>query len=65
MESEDKRKYESGKKYARTFNKSEIEPIADSLILGDFDTMDWFEDKPDKFFLAGFKNEKMNLDSSF
>ena len=48
--------------YARQLDSSTIALIADSLVWGDFDWRDWFDDKPSTETLRAFQDEVMQLD---
>lgn len=49
-----------GKTWFESLSSCDKDAIGDALVLGDFDWMDWFVDKPSAAFLAGI-NEGFSL----
>lgn len=54
----------AGATVARSLWIGDVGMIADALVLGDFDWMDWFDDAPSPAFLRGFTDEVMHRDHS-
>ena len=50
------REYKAGAAAYRRLDRSAKGELGDQLVLGDFDWMDWFSDKPHPDFLRGFKD---------
>jgi hypothetical protein len=53
---EQSREYKAGAAAYRGLNRYEKGQLGDQLVMGDFDWMDWFDDKPHPDFLRGFKD---------
>lgn len=51
-----------GKAWARDLMMCDVSVLADAFVLGDFDWMDWFDDKPSGRFLRGVADEVMHRD---
>ena len=50
------REYKAGAAAYRRLNSYERGQLGDQLVVGDFDWMDWFSDRPHPDFLRGFKD---------
>lgn len=55
-EIKESRQYKAGAAAYRQLDRSAKSELGDQLVLGEFDWMDWFSDKPHPDFLRGFKN---------
>jgi hypothetical protein len=53
---EQSREYKAGAAAYRAMNSYEKGQLGDQLVMGDFDWMDWFSDRPHPDFLRGFKD---------
>lgn len=50
------REYQAGAAAYRHLSRHDKEELGDQLVLGEFDWMDWFSDRPHPDFLRGFKD---------
>ena len=53
---EQSREYKAGAAAYRRLDRSAKGELGDQLVMGDFDWMDWFSDRPHPDFLRGFKD---------